>query len=138
MKPGDRYLKIVEWSEEDGCYVGRCPGLMFGGVHGPDEAKVYRELCQVVEECIKIQEEDGDPLPEPTAGKDYSGRFVVRVGKDLHKALALDALRTGRSLNSYCVDVLQQRGIRASGRRNVQTARRKRGVATRAGRTGSR
>ncbi len=63
MKPSDQYSKIVEWSEEDQCYIGTCPGLMFGGVHGPDEAKVYRELCKVVEEWIEINEQDGDPLP---------------------------------------------------------------------------
>lgn len=34
MKPSDRYLKIVEWSERDGCYAGTCPGLMLGGIHG--------------------------------------------------------------------------------------------------------
>ena len=34
MKPSDRYLKIVEWSDEDGCCVGTCPGLMLGGVQG--------------------------------------------------------------------------------------------------------
>lgn len=27
MKPSDLYLKIVEWSDEGGCYVGRCPGF---------------------------------------------------------------------------------------------------------------
>ncbi|MBM4036343.1 MAG: toxin-antitoxin system HicB family antitoxin [Planctomycetes bacterium] len=112
MKPSDRYLKIVEWSEEDGCYVGTCPGLMYGGVHGPDEAEVYKELCQEVEEWIRIEEEDGNPLPEPTARKDYSGRFVLRVGKELHKALALRALRKGRSLNSYCADALRRRVAR--------------------------
>ncbi len=26
MKKGDRYLKIVEWSEDDQCYVGSIPG----------------------------------------------------------------------------------------------------------------
>ena len=26
MKDRDRYLKIVEWSEEDNCYVGSVPG----------------------------------------------------------------------------------------------------------------
>jgi len=41
-----RYEKIVEWNDEDGCLVGTCPGLMFGGVHGSDEAKIYTELCQ--------------------------------------------------------------------------------------------
>ncbi len=34
-------MKLVEWSEEDQCHVGSCPGLMPGGVHGDDEAVVY-------------------------------------------------------------------------------------------------
>ena len=95
MNPSDRYLKIVEWSEEDGCYVGACPGLMLGGVHGDDEAKVYAELCRTVEEWIAIHEQDGAPLPPATAGRDYSGKFVVRVGKALHRELAVRALREG-------------------------------------------
>ena len=101
----------MEWSDEDRCYIGTCPGLFLGGVHGDDEAKVYRELCQVVEEWIKIYQEDNEPLPEPTAGKDYSGKFVVRVGPELHKKLSIEALRSGRSLNAYCVDVLRESGV---------------------------
>ncbi len=108
MKTSNHYLKIVEWSEEDQCYVGTCPGLMRGGIHGDDEAKVYKELCQAVEEWIEIYQEDREPLPESTAGKEYSGKFLVRVGRDLHKALAIDALRHGESLNSYCVNKLQE------------------------------
>ena len=102
-KKSDRYLKIVEWSEEDGCYAGRCLGLMLGGVHGDDEATVYAELCEAVEEWIKIHEDDAEPLPPATAGKEYSGKFVVRVGKDLHQKLAVEAVREGTSLNTYCV-----------------------------------
>jgi hypothetical protein len=37
--------------------------------HGDDETAVYAELCQIVEECIEILKEDGDPLPPPTAGR---------------------------------------------------------------------
>jgi predicted HicB family RNase H-like nuclease len=107
MKTSDRYLKIVEWSEEDQCYVGTCPGLMLGGVHGDDEVKVYKELCQAVEEWIEIFESDGDPLPEATVGREYSGKFVVRVGADLHKALAIGAMRRGESLNEHCVNLLR-------------------------------
>ena len=66
MKPSDRYLKIVEWSAEDRCYVGTCPGLMLGGVHGRDQAKVYADLCQAVEEWVAIHQADDTPLPPPT------------------------------------------------------------------------
>ena len=122
MKPSDRYLKLVEWSEEDNCYVGTCPGLMLGGIHGDDEAKVYKELCRAVEEWIQIQDEDGDPLPDPTAGREYSGKFVVRIGKDLHRELALRALREGQSLNSYCVNVLRERRAPYGGDKLVRGA----------------
>lgn len=44
------YRKFVEWSDVDHCFIGRCPELILGGVHGQDEVEVYRELCQVVEE----------------------------------------------------------------------------------------
>jgi predicted HicB family RNase H-like nuclease len=109
MKESDKYLKIVEWSEEDQCYVGTCPTLMLGGVHGDDEAKVYEELCQTVDEWVEIYRQDGEPLPPATAGREYSGKFVIRVGKDLHKALAVDALRSGESMNSYCVRLLREK-----------------------------
>ena len=101
-----RCTKIVEWSEEDGCFVGTCPTLMYGGVHGQDEAKVYAELCQAVEEVIGILESDGHPLPEPLAGRKFSGKFVLRVQPALHRRLAAKALAAGESLNSYCARTL--------------------------------
>ena len=111
MKESDRYIKIVEWSEEDQCYVGTCPGLMLGGIHGEDEVEVYKELCQAVEEWISIYKQDGEPLPDATAGKEFSGKFVVRVGKDLHRLLAIGALRHGESLNEHCVHLLREQRV---------------------------
>lgn len=107
MKKSDRYLKIVEWSQEDQCYVGTCPGMMIGGVHGKKEADVYKQLCKVVEEWIKIYEKDGEPLPEATASKDYSGKFMLRTGTSLHKSIAIAALRQGESINNFCVKALK-------------------------------
>jgi predicted RNase H-like HicB family nuclease len=69
MKDTDRYSKIVQWSEEDQCYVGTSPGLVLGGVHGSDERAVFDELCRVVEEAVAIYRAEGKPLPPPTAGR---------------------------------------------------------------------
>jgi predicted HicB family RNase H-like nuclease len=101
-----RYAKFVEWSDEDQCFIGRCPGLFGGGVHGSDEARVYKELCETVEEWIELLHKDGAPLPEPLAGKKFSGRFVLRVEPALHRRLAAKALAAGESLNSYCARTL--------------------------------
>jgi predicted RNase H-like HicB family nuclease len=75
MKDSARYAKIVEWSDEDQCYVGSSPGLMYGGCHGPDERQVFDQLCQIVEEVIEIYKRDGKPLPPPTAGRDFANKM---------------------------------------------------------------
>jgi predicted HicB family RNase H-like nuclease len=100
------YTKIVEWSEEDGCFVGSAPPLIGPCCHGPDEAKVYAELCRIVEEWIEILETDGAPLPEPLGAKNFSGKFVLRVEPALHRRLAAKAMAAGESLNSFCVKTL--------------------------------
>jgi len=101
-----RYTKFVEWSDEDRCFVGRCPELMLGGVHGSDEARVYAELCEAVEEMINLTAKDEHPLPEPLAKKEFSGKFVLRLEPALHRRLAAKAVAAGESLNSYCVKTL--------------------------------
>ena len=72
MKDSARYAKIIEWSEEDKCYVGSCPGLIYAGCHGRDEKKVFEELCTIVDEAIDLYKKAGKPLPPATAGRDYA------------------------------------------------------------------
>ena len=110
-KKSDAYLKVVEWSEEDQCYIGSCPGLMFGGVHGKSEKEVYDKLCNVVDEWIEDSTASGVSLPDATVNRKYSGRFVLRVSEDVHKALWIRAAQRGESLNSYCKRVLEEKVI---------------------------
>lgn len=71
MKESDHYVKIVEWSDEDQCFVGSCPGLFYGGCHGQSEQAVFAELCEITDETIALYKQDGKPLPAPTSGKDF-------------------------------------------------------------------
>jgi predicted RNase H-like HicB family nuclease len=71
MNKGDRYVKIVEWSETDGCFIGSCPELFFGGCHGTDPKSVFAELCEIVEETVELYEKDGKPLPAPLSGREF-------------------------------------------------------------------
>lgn len=66
----DKYIKIIEWSEEDKCYIGSCPELFDGGCHGDDQKAVFDELCVIIEEIIEIYIKDGTPLPKPLAASD--------------------------------------------------------------------
>ena len=75
MKESARYVKIVEWSDEDNCYVGSSPGLFYGGCHGENEQEVFKELCDIVEETIELYHEDGKPLPPATSGRDFANKM---------------------------------------------------------------
>jgi predicted RNase H-like HicB family nuclease len=77
MNDSARYVKIVEWSEEDQCFVGSCPSLFYGGCHGADERQVFAELCELVDETIDVYKQDGKPLPPATSGKDYANKMLT-------------------------------------------------------------
>ena len=75
MKESAMYAKIVEWSEEDQCFVGSSPGLLSGGCHGSDEKVVFDELCRIVEATVALYRVDGKPLPPPTSGRDDANKM---------------------------------------------------------------
>ena len=75
MNETARYAKILEWSDEDQCYVGSAPGLIYGGCHGADERAVFEELCEIVEEAIALYHKDGKPLPPATSGRDFANKM---------------------------------------------------------------
>jgi len=75
VKDSARYVKIVEWSEDDQCYVGSSPGLIYGGCHGDDEKQVFDELCQIVEEALALYRQQGKPLPPATSGRDFANKM---------------------------------------------------------------
>lgn len=101
-----RYPKFVEWSEEDQVFVGRCPMLFGGGIHGKEEADVYKELCDAAEEWVETLQKDGKPLPKTRGPEEFSGKFLVRIDPALHQRLALKAMARGESLNKLVESAL--------------------------------
>ena len=75
MKERAKYVKIIEWSDEEQCYIGSAPGLIYGGCHGDNEKEVFDNLCQIVEEAIALYKEEGKPLPPPTSGRDFANKL---------------------------------------------------------------
>lgn len=71
MSKGDRYVKLVEWSDEDACFIGSCPELFYGGCHGTDAKAVFAELCDLVEESIQLYELESKVLPGPLSGREF-------------------------------------------------------------------
>jgi len=59
----DIHHRWVAWSEADQCYIGRCPDLFHGGVHGDDPIKVARALQKVIDEWEELYQADSRELP---------------------------------------------------------------------------
>ncbi len=102
------YLKIVEWSETDQCYIGSAPPLVGRCCHADNEADVLKQLSVITEELLAIHLTDGTALPPVTAGKEYSGKFVLRVRPEIHQALDLRSSQAHESLNSYCSRLIEE------------------------------
>jgi len=78
------------------------------------EADNFAELEMMIQDAkqswLEIALADGRAIPEPRLEEDYSGRFVVRVPKSLHKQLVISAQKEGVSLNML-VNVALARGL---------------------------
>jgi predicted HicB family RNase H-like nuclease len=103
-----RYLKIVEWDDADQCYVGSAPPLIGQSCHGRTESEVIKQLQIIVEEWVGMLLVDGKPLPEGTADRRFSGKFVVRLSPEIHRKVALKAMARGESLNEFVSETLAQ------------------------------
>ena len=101
-----RYPRVIEWSEEDHCYVGSARPLVGQCCHGTTEAKVAAQLAVIVEDLVQDVIEGKMPEPESPAGKSYSGKFVIRIPSAVHKKLALKAMARGESLNQFVAEAL--------------------------------
>ncbi len=95
--------RIEMYPDEDGSWAAEIPelaGCAAGGV-SPDEAVINLE--DALEAWMEAAHADGRAVPPPAKlEEEYSGRFLLRTAKTLHRQLAEQARREGVSLNQFC------------------------------------
>jgi antitoxin HicB len=78
--------------------IKELPGCMSQG-------DTVEEAMNMIEDAmlgwLDVSLEDGDSIPEPAPDEEYSGKFVVRLPRSLHRQLAETAEREGVSLNQF-------------------------------------
>ena len=118
MKDLNYYLKLkypVELVEIDSGFVVSHPDLPGCASFGDTIPEAIDSLAQVRELWLQGQLESHGTAPEPRPPEDYSGRFVIRLPKWLHRVLDSEAQRQSCSLNTLVVSLLSL-GIGASSR----------------------
>ena len=88
--------------DESGSYF-HASVLEFDGCQSTGETfqEAYEGLLEAIEGWLETKLEAGFPIPEPFDADKFSGRFVVRLPKSLHRRIAVEAEREGVSLNQY-------------------------------------
>ena len=108
MNTEKSYMKVIEWSDEDGCFIGSAPPLIGQCCHGDTEEGVFRQLGIIVSEWIEEMKKEGQTPPEASAGKDYSGKFLVRVSPEIHRAATIRAMQARQSLNAFVESAIER------------------------------
>ena len=98
MNP-DHYSYRVTWSPEDEEFVGLCAEFPLLSWLDATPGEAFSGIRRVVSEVIDDMLEGGETPPEPIADRQFSGKFMVRVPPETHRALALRAAEEGVSLN---------------------------------------
>lgn len=78
--------------------VRELPGCISQGDTAEEAIAMIREAMAL---WLEVTLEDGLPIPEPRSLDDFSGRFVVRMPRSLHRDLVEAAEQEGVSLNQY-------------------------------------
>lgn len=99
---------IELWRASEGGWVVQVkelPGCISQGETAEEALAMIQDAMQG---WLEVALESDIPIPEPRPEEEYSGKFVVRVPRSLHRELVETADREGVSLNQYINVVLAQ------------------------------
>ena len=98
------YTAKIEFDPDDNIFVGHLIGIRDTvGFHGETVSELKDAFYEAVDFYLESCEKAGR---EPN--KPFSGKFVVRVDTSLHGEIAAAAAKTGKSLNQWVADTLNQ------------------------------
>ncbi len=103
------YPMVVKKDIEEKVYIIEFPDLPGCIAHGKTVSGAVKLAQNVKESWIELALSLGRDIPEPKAEEEYSGRFSLRLPKDLHKRLSDQATTENRSLNQHCIILLSER-----------------------------
>jgi len=94
--------------DEAGGYVIEYPDLQGCMTQVETVNEVSAAAREIFELWVEAAIDSNFTIPEPTYPEEYSGRFVLRMPKSLHRRLAERAAQEGASLNQFAVALLAE------------------------------
>ena len=98
------YSARVEYSDEDGCFVGRVAGIRdLLTFHGESVDEVRQAFEEALDFYLETSAERGEMPNKP-----YSGKLLLRVAPEVHAAVATAAEVSGKSINQWAAERLAE------------------------------
>ncbi|MBK7673455.1 MAG: type II toxin-antitoxin system HicB family antitoxin [Candidatus Accumulibacter sp.] len=98
------YTGSVEYSDEDGIFFGKVQFIRaLISYEGSNAEELRKDFHDGVDDYLAMCKEKNITPEQP-----FKGSFNVRVGRDLHRQIAIEAARRGVSLNSLIVTALEK------------------------------
>ncbi len=98
------YAARIEYSDEDGCFIGHIAGIKdVIGFHGESVKDLRAAFEEAVDDYLATCEKVGR-----TPQKPYSGKLMLRVPPEVHARAAMMAEAHGMSLNQWAADILSK------------------------------
>lgn len=97
---------VLIYRADEGGFVAEIRELPGCLAQGETLGETYEEIEQVRKAWIEVAYEDGVEIPLPRIEQEYSGRFLARIPKSLHRRLVEQSSEDGISLNQYVTAIL--------------------------------
>jgi len=98
------YSALIEFSSEDGCFIGRITGIQdIVGFHGDSVVELKSAFEEAVDDYIEMCKKLNRKPQRP-----YSGKLMLRIDSTLHATAALRAESEGKSLNAWAQEALKR------------------------------
>ena len=99
------YTAKYELDEEASLFHGRVLGIRdVVTFQGESVTELVQAFHDSVDDYLEFCNERGEEPQKP-----YSGKFVVRILPELHRAISIEAEAAGVSLNQWVSDVIEAR-----------------------------
>jgi antitoxin HicB len=105
----DYPMELIRDRDEGDAWVASVPDLPGCNSYGDSVSEAVKNVTKMKALWIRGRYDSHLPIPEPSDEDDFSGKFVLRIPKSLHRSLAFQAQRQGVSLNHYASYLLSER-----------------------------
>jgi predicted HicB family RNase H-like nuclease len=92
---------VIQYSEEDGCFVGHVAGIVdIVGFHGESARELRAAFRETVDDYLSACAKTGKKPQKP-----LSGKLLLRVPPEVHSRALVEAEVAGKSLNQWATKV---------------------------------